>query len=63
MLLDYLQRRDLEILRTLGRTRYLTTKEIVAGFFATPQVGRRRVRRLSALDLIAAHRKDRKSVV
>jgi hypothetical protein len=57
MLLDYLQRRDLEILRTLGRLRYMTTKEVVAGFFAHPQVGRRRVRRLSGLDLIASHRK------
>ncbi len=43
--------------RTLGRLRYMTTKEIVAGFFATPTVGRRRIRRLSGLDLIASHRK------
>src|SRR5215470_9586912 len=47
MMADYLQRRDLEILRTLARLRYMTTKEIVAGFFATPTVGRRRIRRLS----------------
>ena len=57
MLVDCLQRRDLEILRTLARLRYMTTKEIVAGFFATPTVGRRRIRRLSSLDLIASHRK------
>src|SRR5258708_5564236 len=57
MLVDCLQRRDLEILRTLARLRYMTTKEIVAGFFATPTVGRRRIRRLSGLDLIASHRK------
>src|SRR5262249_40860207 len=57
MMADYLQRRDLEILRTLARLRYMTTKEIVAGFFATPTVGRRRIRRLSGLDLVATHRK------
>ncbi len=56
MLVDCLQRRDLEILRTLARLRYMTTKEIVTGFFATPTVGRRRIRRLSGLDLIASHR-------
>lgn len=57
MLLDCLQRRDLEILRTLARLRYMTTREIVTGFFATPTVGRRRIRRLSGLDLIASHQK------
>src|SRR5262245_47904590 len=57
MMMDYLQRRDLEILRTLARLRNMTTKEIVAGFFATPTVGRRRIRRLSGLDLVASHRK------
>jgi len=39
-----LQRRDLEILRTIGRLRYVATQEIVATL-------------LSGLDLIATHRK------
>jgi hypothetical protein len=52
-----LQRRDLEILRTIGRLRYVTTQDIVATFFATAHLGRRRLRHLSGLDLIATHRK------
>jgi hypothetical protein len=35
----------------------VTTNEIVVTFFATPHLGRRRLRRLSGLDLIATHRK------
>lgn len=57
MIRNSLQRRDLEILRTIGRLRYVTTQEIVTTFFATPHLGRRRLRRLSGLDLIATHRK------
>src|SRR5215470_10778437 len=38
-----LQRRDLEILRTIGRLRYVTTQEVVTTFFATPHLGRRRL--------------------
>jgi hypothetical protein len=54
---DSLQRRDWEILRTICRLRYVTTQEIIATFFSTPSVGRRRLRRLSGLDLITPHRK------
>jgi hypothetical protein len=57
MIRNSLQKRDLEILRTIGRLRYVATQEIVATFFATPSAGRRRLRRLSGLDLIATHRK------
>jgi hypothetical protein len=57
MIRDSLQRRDLEILRTVGRLRYVTTREIAATFFATADLGRRRLRHLSQLDLIATHRK------
>ena len=57
MIQDTLQRRDLEILRTLVRLRYMTTQDIVAGFFTNPWVGRRRLQKLSGLDLIASHRK------
>jgi hypothetical protein len=57
MIRNSLQRRDLEILRTIGRLRYVTTREIAAAFFATPSLGRRRLRHLSELDLIATHRK------
>jgi hypothetical protein len=52
-----LQRRDLEILRTIGRLRYVTTQDIVATYFATPNLGRRRLRRLSGLGMIATHRR------
>lgn len=52
-----LQRRDLEILRTLVRLRYVATRELLTTFFASPWVERRRLRRLSALDLITPHRK------
>lgn len=57
MIWSSLQRRDWEILRTICRLRYVTTQQIVATFFATPSVGRRRLRRLSGLDLITTHRK------
>ncbi len=57
MIWSSLQRRDWEILRTICRLRYVTTQQIVTTFFATPSVGRRRLRRLSGLDLIATHRK------
>lgn len=49
--------RDLEILRTLARVRYLTTRQVATFFFACPRVARRRLQRLSERDLIAPHRK------
>lgn len=52
-----IQRRDLEILRTLLRLRYVTTRELVTGFFSTSSVGRRRIRRIAEMDLIGTHRK------
>jgi hypothetical protein len=57
MIRNNLQRRDLEILRTIGRLRYVATHEIVSTFFATAHQGRKRLRHLSGLDLIATHRK------
>jgi len=50
-----IQPRDVEILRTLVRLRYLTSREIVAAFFTSNDVGTRRVRALSKMDLIRPH--------
>jgi hypothetical protein len=47
-----LELRDLEILRTLLRVRYLTGRQLNAAFFSCPRVGRRRIHRLSEYDLI-----------
>src|SRR5262249_38700098 len=52
-----LELRDLEILRALLRVRYLTTRQINGAFFSCPRVGRRRIHRLSELDLIRQHAK------
>ncbi len=52
-----LELRDLEILRALLRVRYLTTRQINAFFFSCPRIGRRRIQRLSELDLIRPHTK------
>src|SRR5262249_41093757 len=52
-----LELRDLEILRTLLRVRYLTTRSINSTFFSCPRVGRRRIHRLSEYDLIRPHTK------
>lgn len=50
-----LQVRDLEIVRTLGRLRYMTTREINSVFFGTERNGRRRLKILRDLDLIRPH--------
>lgn len=52
-----LEIRDLEILRALVRVRYLTSRQLITTFFSCPRVGRRRVHRLSELDLIRPHTK------
>lgn len=52
-----LELRDLEILRTLLRVRYLTSRQLNASFFSCPRVGRRRIHRLSEYDLIRPHTK------
>jgi hypothetical protein len=52
-----LELRDQEILRTLLRVRYLTTRQIKGAFFSCPRVGRRRIHRLSDFDLIRPHTK------
>jgi hypothetical protein len=52
-----LEVRDLEILRALLRVRYLTTRQLNRTFFSCPRVGRRRVHRLSDLNLIRPHTK------
>jgi hypothetical protein len=52
-----LELRDVEILRALLRVRYLTTRQINNAFFSCPRVGRRRIHRLSDLDLIRPHTK------
>lgn len=52
-----LERRDMEILRTLGRLRFLTTREISATFFGGVDGARRRLRTLSDMDLIRSHSK------
>jgi hypothetical protein len=52
-----IQPRDLEILRALVRLRYLTSREINSAFFTSNDVGVRRVRALSRMDLIRPHTK------
>jgi hypothetical protein len=49
--------RDIEILRTLVRVRYLFTREIIRTFFTCPRVARRRIEKLSDRDLIRPHAK------
>ena len=53
----YVQPRDLEILRTLLRLRYLTGRELRLAFFPSHESGRQRIRALSRLDLIHPHAK------
>ena len=50
-----LQQRDFEILRTLARLRYVTTRELNSVFFGAERTGRRRLQILSDLDLIRPH--------
>jgi hypothetical protein len=52
-----LELRDREILRTLLRVRFLTTREINGAFFACPRVGRRRLHKLSERDYVKPHSK------
>lgn len=47
--------RDLEILRTLARLRYVTTRELNAVFFGSDRNGRRRLQSLHEVDLIRPH--------
>lgn len=57
MIKEVLQRRDLEILRTLARIRHATSRELTRAFFPSPIAARRRLRVLTGLDLIQPHRK------
>src|SRR5690242_6614760 len=52
-----LESRDFEILRTLLRCRFLTSREINGAFFPCPKVGRRRLHKLSDRDYIKPHSK------
>jgi hypothetical protein len=54
---DELQPRDVEILRTLVRVRYLFSREIIRTFFTCARVARRRIEKLSDRDLIRPHAK------
>jgi hypothetical protein len=49
--------RDLEILRTLARLRYVTGRQLRARFFSYDDFGRKRLKRLSSQDLIRPHTK------
>jgi hypothetical protein len=57
MIMPLLERRDFEIVRTLGRIRYATTLELGRAFFPTADRARTRLRKLRELDLIRPHRK------
>ncbi len=52
-----LQPRDLEILRTLARLRFVTAREMCAVFFPSPSVASRRLVRLGQRDLIRDHKR------
>jgi hypothetical protein len=51
------QLRDVEILRTLGRLRYVRTADLTKAFFSSDPVCRRRLRHLKGLGLIQLHSK------
>jgi hypothetical protein len=53
---DRIQQRDLEILRTLHRLRFATTRELGV-FFPSPSAARRRMAHLSEMNLIRTHAK------
>jgi hypothetical protein len=57
-----LEPRDLEILRTLLRLRFLPTHQIIGAFFAGDRAGRRRIQRLRALGLIQSHSKGTEAI-
>jgi hypothetical protein len=52
-----LEPRDLEILRTLVRLRYLTTRQLTKAFFSHERLGRRRLQRLSRDGFLCFHTK------
>jgi hypothetical protein len=52
-----LELRDQEVLRTLCRVQFLTTREIGGAFFASARVARRRLHKLSEWDYIKPHTK------
>jgi hypothetical protein len=52
-----IQPRDIELLRTLARLRYVTSREINRTFFSHDRPARRRLEKLSARDYIAPHSK------
>src|SRR5262249_1692286 len=49
--------RDLEILRTLARLRYVTGRQLRARFFSYDDFGRKRLKKLSSQDFIRPHTK------
>jgi hypothetical protein len=52
-----LELRDLEILRTILRLRFVPTRLLNPAFFSSERNGRRRLQRLSDRDLIRPHQK------
>jgi hypothetical protein len=50
-----IQPRDLEILRTLARLRYVRSRDLKLAFFASDDAARQRLRVLARLDLIRLH--------
>jgi len=55
MMTERLEQRDLEILRTLARLRYVPSKFLGTAFFAADRRARRRLQRLAERDLIRSH--------
>lgn len=55
MLLDRLELRDREVLRTLARLRYVTTRQLIGTLFPSDDVARRRLKLLSGLNLVRPH--------
>jgi hypothetical protein len=54
-LVDKLETRDKEVLRTLARLRYLRTAQLVGTLFSCDEVARRRMRHLAGLNLVRTH--------
>jgi hypothetical protein len=57
MLIDRLEVRDLEVLRTLARLRYVPKQQLRQAFFPSDDSARKRLKKLAALDLIRTHTK------
>jgi hypothetical protein len=55
MRLEQLQLRDLEVLRSLVRLEYVTTRQFTGALFPSMDVARRRLRRLHDLSLVQPH--------